>query len=85
MARAIGISRESMPMILREAGLKAHKKVEGHLITEQAKVKWLGLCKRFPKRFSADWHRAILFSDEKWFGIEKLTIIRMTGCGRRGR
>ncbi|EYC31075.1 hypothetical protein Y032_0004g1941 [Ancylostoma ceylanicum] len=39
VARAIAISRESMRMILREAGLKAHKKVEGHLITEQAKVK----------------------------------------------
>ncbi|EYC08243.1 hypothetical protein Y032_0067g69 [Ancylostoma ceylanicum] len=35
-----------MRMILREAGLKGHKEVEGHLITEQAKVKWLALCKR---------------------------------------
>ncbi|EYC19458.1 hypothetical protein Y032_0024g1090 [Ancylostoma ceylanicum] len=71
MARAIGISRESMRMILREVGLKTHKEVEGHLITEQAKFKWLELCKRLRKRFSADRHRAILFSDEKWFDIEK--------------
>ncbi|EYC25396.1 hypothetical protein Y032_0012g1864 [Ancylostoma ceylanicum] len=40
MARTIGVSRESVRMILREAGLEAHKKVKGHLITEQAKVKW---------------------------------------------
>ncbi|EYC02269.1 hypothetical protein Y032_0101g3404 [Ancylostoma ceylanicum] len=58
-------------MILREAGLKVHKEVEGHLITEQAKVKRLGLCKRLRKRLAADRHRAILLSDEKWFDIEK--------------
>ncbi|EYB82769.1 hypothetical protein Y032_0351g3232 [Ancylostoma ceylanicum] len=68
MARAIGISRESVRMILREARLKAHKEVEGHLITE---VKWLELCKRLRKRFAADRHRAIPFSNEKWFDIEK--------------
>ncbi|EYC18928.1 hypothetical protein Y032_0026g1458 [Ancylostoma ceylanicum] len=71
MAKAIGISRESMRMTLREAGLKAHKEVEGHLIAEQAKVKRLELCKRLRKRFAADRHRFILFSDEKWFDIEK--------------
>ncbi|EYC39037.1 hypothetical protein Y032_0680g1472 [Ancylostoma ceylanicum] len=71
MARAIGFSRESLRMILTEAGLKVHKEVEGHLITEQAKVKWLGLCKRLRKRFASDRHRAILFSDENWFDIEK--------------
>ncbi|EYB87989.1 hypothetical protein Y032_0254g304 [Ancylostoma ceylanicum] len=61
MARAIGISRESMRMILMEAGLKAHMEVEGHLITDQTKVKWLELCQRLRKRFAADRHRAILF------------------------
>ncbi|EYC02796.1 hypothetical protein Y032_0098g3126 [Ancylostoma ceylanicum] len=71
MARAIGVSRESVRMILSEAGLKTHREVEGHLITEQAKVKRLELCKRLRKRFAADRHRAILFSDEKWFDIEK--------------
>ncbi|EYC04532.1 hypothetical protein Y032_0087g2063 [Ancylostoma ceylanicum] len=60
-----------MRMILGEAELKAHKEVEGHLITEQAKVNLLDFCKRLRKRFAADRHQAILFSDEKWFDIEK--------------
>ncbi|EYC43673.1 hypothetical protein Y032_0484g2308 [Ancylostoma ceylanicum] len=71
MARAIGISTESMRMILRKAGLKAHKEVEGHSINEQAKVKWLELCIKLRKPFAAHRHRAILFSDEEWFDIEE--------------
>ncbi|EYC20619.1 hypothetical protein Y032_0021g318 [Ancylostoma ceylanicum] len=71
MARANGISRESVWVILREAELKAHKEVAGQPITDPAKIKWLKLCKTLQKRFAADRHRTTPFSDEKWFDIER--------------
>ncbi|EYC01230.1 hypothetical protein Y032_0109g85 [Ancylostoma ceylanicum] len=71
MAKAIGISRESVRTILREAGLRAYEEVKGHLRTEQAKVKRLERCKRLRKRFAAGRRRHILFSDEKWFDVEQ--------------
>ena len=44
IAKAIGISRESVRRILRGAGLKARKEVKAHLITEQAKLSgWSGV------------------------------------------
>ncbi|EYC34586.1 hypothetical protein Y032_0001g482 [Ancylostoma ceylanicum] len=66
-------------MILRGAGLKAHKELKGQMITEQAKVKWFERCKRLRKHFAVERHRAILFSDDDREILEnKVTMMKWT-------
>ena len=71
LAAVIGISKSSVHRILKSHGLKARKDIKGHFLTDRMKQKRLDRCQKLLRRFGAKRHRAILFTDEKWFDVEQ--------------
>ena len=72
MARELNMSKMSMSRTLSsDLGLHAYKRRKGHLLTNDLKRQRLLKSKRLLKRYAANGHRRILFTDEKIFSVEE--------------
>lgn len=72
LANELGISRESVRQMIEGIfQMKSRKTTEGQQLNEEAKKKRMDRSKKLARRFAANRHRNILFTDEKWFDIEQ--------------
>lgn len=75
LAKKLGVGRESARKILREdLHLKSYKLQKRQKLDDQAKQKRLDRCRALLRRFSRGRHRQIIFSDEKLFDIQQVTV-----------
>ena len=84
IGKKLKISHESARQILEDdLRLAPWKKVKGQKLSEKQKKQRLERAKALKKRFAGGQHKRILFTDEKFFPIEKVHNPKRQNLGRR--
>lgn len=72
MAAELGISRESVRTIVKKKlNIKCYKRQKVHLLPANTAANRVTKCRRLLRRAVGNWHRSVLFTDEKVFTIDE--------------